>query len=170
MTNRSATESPFLAKNIRGGAQDILNCRQGREQGKTIRPRRIFKVKAAIDLVDIPLIHLTTGLPDRCKLFISATSKHQTLTLLVFVQPSNVRSGRPGPGGHEGHSLTWKIEVGRSLSPASKYKHSTAVVLLRSMTSAPNHDLNLDGGLQFFCCLESKTDWRSWNTRPILTP
>ena len=56
---RSATESPFLTENIRGGAQDILNCRQGREQGKTIRPRRIFKVK-----VDIPLIHLSRG---RCR-------------------------------------------------------------------------------------------------------
>ena len=39
-------------------------------QAETIRPRQIFEVKAAIKL------------PGRCK---SATSKHQTLTFLVFV-------------------------------------------------------------------------------------
>ena len=40
---RSATESPFLTENIRGGAQEITNRRRGSEQGKTIRPGGFLK-------------------------------------------------------------------------------------------------------------------------------
>ena len=133
--------SAFLTENIRGGAQDILNCRQGREQGKTIRPRRIFKVKAAIKLADR-----------------SATSKHQTLTFLVFVSADK----------HEESTETaleavYKADVDAAVqmeAPGSDYagaamKAIIIIIIIIIMYSTSSCFENT-----YYCVLKPLTHWR----------